>query len=530
MTEEKKELAKLKLLETSLIIVFLLFSIYPVFRNFEMVFFGYLILVIFISIIVIQPKITIPDNFIKNYTIGAGIISFVLYLLLDSLRDKDQIRLFPFIIYFFLGFTVFAAGIRVFKLGEDKHRRTFLGFITMLIFFGASFKNPDYYFLPFLIIALTILSVILISEIIFIHKTENPRIKIPGHYFFMVIPVAVISIFSSIFFITFIPDLVKFVDKNIISTMPGMSGYSGVSRIGDIRNIKLSRKVVMRIYGDAPFYLRGNVYEDIRVNNNFYDWQARNDYLVLEPDTDSKFKLNTGATPENLNPLNTQIYLMLSYRTKEPEIFLPENPVSLFNNEIKKIKHDRNRDVSKLAEYRRFIEYSCEYLSKPIESRLPDENHLALPDYITRAYRELALKIQGDSEEDFQKVQSISDFFKNNNFTYSLNVKIDSSHDPVLYFLTKSKAGYCEYYATASVILLRLMGVRARYVSGFIVSEEAPDKKSFIIRALHAHAWVEYYDSIEKTWKTYDPTSFARGFQPDEGYKPSPLESFFEFL
>ena len=62
--------------------------------------------------------------------------------------------------------------------------------------------------------------------------------------------------------------------------------------------------------------------------------------------------------------------------------------------------------------------------------------------------------------------------------------------DFVAYFLTTSHRGYCVHYASAAVILLRMNGIPARYVSGYtaeIVNGEAlvPDSA--------AHAWVEVY-------------------------------------
>ncbi|MDD3625829.1 MAG: transglutaminaseTgpA domain-containing protein [bacterium] len=528
--EETKRLTPFQLIENSLIIAFMVFSIYPSFRNFELIIPGYLVLIVFISIFILQPKITIPDNFIKNYTIGIGIISFVLYLLFDSLREKDEIRDYAFIIYFFMGFTVFAGIIHVFKSKENKHKRILLGYLTLLLFWGASYRNSEYAFLPILAVALGILSIILVFEIIYIFRMENPVLRIPVFYYLVIIPVIGASLIFAVFFITFIPDLVKFFDKNVISSMPRISGFSNISRIGDIKNIKLSRKIIMRIYGDAPFYMRGNVYENLRINKNLYDWEARNNFEVLEKSNNSEFILRPGDGENIVKRYNSTVFLKLPSGTKEPELFLPENPIKLINEEVDNIKYDNNREVARLTKFGYLIQYSCEFTTTERFKELPDDSHLAVPDYIKQNFSELALNIRGDAEKDFQKVQNLSDFFKNNDFKYSLSIDLKQGRDPILYFLTESKTGYCEYYATAAVILLRLMGVRARYLSGFIVSEESPDKEFFVVRALHAHAWVEYFDTEQGVWETYDPTSYAMGFEPNEGYEPSAFERFFELI
>lgn len=63
--------------------------------------------------------------------------------------------------------------------------------------------------------------------------------------------------------------------------------------------------------------------------------------------------------------------------------------------------------------------------------------------------------------------------------------------DPVLYFLTESHRGYCMHYASAATLLLRAMGVPARYVSGFTV-ESIPDR-TVDVPDRAAHAWVEVW-------------------------------------
>lgn len=68
------------------------------------------------------------------------------------------------------------------------------------------------------------------------------------------------------------------------------------------------------------------------------------------------------------------------------------------------------------------------------------------------------------------------------------------------YFLFESKKGYCVYYATAGVIMLRAAGIPARYAEGYIIgssnirnAEEFGDKISINIPDSNAHAWAEIY-------------------------------------
>lgn len=73
---------------------------------------------------------------------------------------------------------------------------------------------------------------------------------------------------------------------------------------------------------------------------------------------------------------------------------------------------------------------------------------------------------------------------------------------PLIRFLTRSKAGHCEYFATATVLLLRQAGVPARYAVGYSVQERKDDE--WIIRERHAHAWCIAW--INGAWRDVDTT------------------------
>ncbi len=84
------------------------------------------------------------------------------------------------------------------------------------------------------------------------------------------------------------------------------------------------------------------------------------------------------------------------------------------------------------------------------------------------------------------------------NYSYSWNLdSIKDGTDPIEYFLSTSKKGYCEHFASAGVMLLRGAGVPARYASGYVLKPYAFKKKgkSYVASIIdrNAHAWVEIY-------------------------------------
>jgi hypothetical protein len=78
--------------------------------------------------------------------------------------------------------------------------------------------------------------------------------------------------------------------------------------------------------------------------------------------------------------------------------------------------------------------------------------------------------------------------------------------DPLAEFLFEKKAAYCEYFATAAVVLLRLQGVPARFVKGLSVGPHTDVGGGLhVVRESDAHAWIEAWLPGEG-WVEEDPT------------------------
>src|SRR5690606_10361821 len=71
------------------------------------------------------------------------------------------------------------------------------------------------------------------------------------------------------------------------------------------------------------------------------------------------------------------------------------------------------------------------------------------------------------------------------------------------YFLFDLEAGYCTYFATAMVVLLREIGIPARLVEGYILSLEGPG--TYTVTPAEAHTWVEALVA-DYGWVSFEPT------------------------
>lgn len=128
-------------------------------------------------------------------------------------------------------------------------------------------------------------------------------------------------------------------------------------------------------------------------------------------------------------------------------------------------------------------------------------------------------QVQNQTQYYLAAAQAISDYLDGlADYDLSASPPPDGA-DYVLYFLNESHRGYCMQFASAGTLMLRALGVPARYVSGFTAysaggETEVPDSS--------AHAWVEIYlDGYG--WYPVDMTpGYSLGTEPQASATPSP--------
>ncbi len=96
------------------------------------------------------------------------------------------------------------------------------------------------------------------------------------------------------------------------------------------------------------------------------------------------------------------------------------------------------------------------------------------------------------------------------NFKYDTSVSFNPSEDILTQFL-KERRGYCIHFATATVIFLRLNGIPARFVSGYLVTKYDPLSGYQIVRRSDGHAWAEMLIPTDEgyIWYPLDMTPLA---------------------
>lgn len=127
------------------------------------------------------------------------------------------------------------------------------------------------------------------------------------------------------------------------------------------------------------------------------------------------------------------------------------------------------------------------------------------------------------AEDREQFIARLQQYFQEN-YKYTISPgEVPAGKDFVSYFLNESHEGYCTYFASAAVLILRQAGIPARYVVGYAVPEQTvatgeisgnddsgkPIHDITIIDK-QAHAWAEIY---EDGWG-WRPVDFTPGFMP----------------
>lgn len=133
------------------------------------------------------------------------------------------------------------------------------------------------------------------------------------------------------------------------------------------------------------------------------------------------------------------------------------------------------------------------------------DRYLLLPDTVTERTRALAQEIASSQTNTYDTAKAIEAYLRES-IVYNESIEFPPEDvDVVDYVLFTSQEGYCEYYASAFIVMARSLGIPARMSAGFFPSDEEADS-GFMYRERNAHAWPEVYFP-EYGWVAFEPTA-----------------------
>lgn len=138
-----------------------------------------------------------------------------------------------------------------------------------------------------------------------------------------------------------------------------------------------------------------------------------------------------------------------------------------------------------------------------------------IPERLDEQSRQFAFEMfKRSGQQPERYVSNILQWYKNNGFAYTLNPGL-LGENRIDEFLFQSRRGFCEHYASSFALLMRYVGIPARVVVGYQGGQLAPDRASWEVRQLDAHAWTEVL--LHGKWQRIDPTAIIAPQRIDGG-------------
>ena len=132
------------------------------------------------------------------------------------------------------------------------------------------------------------------------------------------------------------------------------------------------------------------------------------------------------------------------------------------------------------------------------------ERYTQLPDTLPQRVRDLTEEIVEGHDSAYDQAEAIRRYVTA--FPYNLNISAPPlGADGVDHFLFELQQGYCDYYASSMAVMLRTLGVPARYVLGYASGQWQSSTQSWQVLDLNYHSWVEVYFP-EFGWIRFEPT------------------------
>ena len=309
-------------------------------------------------------------------------------------------------------------------------------------------------------------------------------------------------------------------DEQII----GGTRYVRGSALGSVRKVMIRnpREIALTVYSDPmPGYLRGNAFDTYRRRN----WMTvQTDFILNTTDPSMRDRdIAPGKTSPRTLKSENRSQRLSTFLLQEPNgptveleicndpmkgtvVFLPHATswIEAKSNELTVNPHG----IVRLG-----VDMSEPYIAvtstqQPLESMSQERRRflLDLPPSSQNFLLEFAAQRWSELSTATEKANAVSSYLRDN-FEYSLNLPaVPRGMDPIVQFLDTGHPAHCEYFATATVMLLRSLDVPARYITGYVVDEYNSDSDSWVARNLDAHAWVEAYDADSQRWFAVEST------------------------
>ena len=321
--------------------------------------------------------------------------------------------------------------------------------------------------------------------------------------------------------VVFLPWAQRHVERAVLERLvEGTTGLSGGSRLGEFARLAASRRVVLRVWTPSPRLLRGYVLtrfdgREWRPDVELEQARARpvlplgEDAADLARRRDLSGRLFALPPHQRLpSPTDALVETRVVHSVVEDWPLLVPAGAVIVHASAPRLEPNGSGGF-RWPRLEPAWQYSILGWSVPSGEAAAlgsDERAvtLGLPSYPDPRLRIRARILSDGARSDRERLERTVRWLQSS-FSYTLDTGAFETHDPLAEFLFQKKKGYCEYFATAAAVLLRLQGVPSRYVKGFAVGPHNAVGDHHRVRDSHAHAWIDAYLPGEG-WVEADPT------------------------
>ena len=276
--------------------------------------------------------------------------------------------------------------------------------------------------------------------------------------------------------------------------------------IGSIGKLKQSDRIVLRVRlpeGErTPLLLH-------RASYNVFSspsWIARRvefEALPGEPGSGWAIRESAGAAANARRPSGTEVEVLEYARDGKAILSLPSGTVLLSGLPPAEVRRSRLGSIS-VETAAGFIRYRAQRGPGTAEQGAPEAADFQVPPREKEAIRAIAARLGLHAIDAAEARRRVERFFRENfSYTTWLEASSPNARTSLAAFLTETHAGHCEYFASATTLLLREAGIAARYATGFSVQEKSLGG-DYLVRERHAHAWTRAW--IGGAWVDIDTT------------------------
>ena len=277
------------------------------------------------------------------------------------------------------------------------------------------------------------------------------------------------------------------------------SGLSDSMRPGQIADLAQSDEIAFRVKFDGPVPPQSALYWRAAVFGNF-------DGLTWTQQPQRALPEGALQVPVNASLTHYQVTLEPHGRrwlfALEVPVVLPKigGADSFLSDDFQLLT---GRPVTTRLRYE--VASSTRFELAPDATEIELALSRRLPTGFNPASGVLARQLRRQSDDPQALANTVLRYFRTQPFSYTLTPPL-LGRNAVDEFLLGTRAGFCEHYAAAFVVLMREMGVPARVVTGYQGGELNPVDGYLEIRQSDAHAWAEIWTQ-GRGWVRFDPTA-----------------------